>query len=124
MKMSRVTENLLKAVDYEKVRTIRTANYNYLHKRLGNMNLLHLRPIEGAFAYPLLLKNGEELRKKMIENKIYVPVLWPNVIETLPKSTYEVYLAKNILPLPCDQRYDIADMEQICRLLLQTELMC
>lgn len=115
MRMSKVTENLLRAVNYEKVKTIRTANYNYLQKKLGDMNLLHLRSIEGAFAYPFLVENGEVLRKKMIENKIYVPVLWPNVIETLPEFTYEVYLAKNILPIPCDQRYDIADMEHIVR---------
>lgn len=111
MSMSKVTKNLLRAVDYEKVKTIRTTNYNYLHKKLSNINLLNLHLVEGAFAYPLLLKNGEALRKKMIENKIYLPILWPNVIETLPESTYEFYLAKNILPLPCDQRYSEKEME-------------
>lgn len=113
MKMSKLTENFLRAVDYKRVKSKRTENFQYLHERLGHMNLLKLHLAEGAFAYPLLLENGREVRKKLIENKIYVPILWPNVINDSSEFPYETYLAKNILPIPCDQRYDISDMEEI-----------
>lgn len=113
MKMSKLTENFLRAVDYKFVKQVRTANFSYLHKKLGHLNLLQLRLVEGAFAYPLLLENGVMIRKRLIENKIYIPVLWPNVMKDSQEFTYEEYLAKNILPLPCDQRYDIKDMERI-----------
>lgn len=114
MRMSKLTENLLKAINYGQVKDARTANFDYLANKLGQINLLRLKHAQGAFAYPLLLKNGAEVRKQLIAKKIYVPTLWPNVLEDIPKTAYEYELAKNILPLPCDQRYDEADMEYIC----------
>lgn len=120
MRMSRLTENLLRAIDYEQIKDIRTANYDYLAKRLGQINLLHLNHAEGAFAYPFFMENGDEVRKKLIAHKIYVPTLWPNVLEDIPETFYEYQLAKNILPLPCDQRYDEADMEYICKLIIES----
>lgn len=116
-KMSRLTENLLRAVDYEFVRDRRTDNYLFLHERLGEHNLLDVRKAEGAFAYPLMLEDGNTVRKKLISNKVYVPTLWPTVIDTMSEDSLEYRLAMNILPLPCDQRYDKGDMRIICDLI-------
>lgn len=118
MKMSKLTKNFLHAVDYNFVKNARTKNFNYLHKKLENLNLLQLRLVQGAFAYPLLLENGGEIRRKLIENKIYVPILWPNVVDGVEEFSYESYLAKNILPLPCDQRYNIEDMDKIIQCIM------
>lgn len=115
--MSALTENLLRAVDYDCVKQVRTENYCFLDEKLQDINLLKLRPVEGGFAYPLLLKNGEEIRKKMIRQKIYIPTLWPNVLEDVSESAVEYHFTKNILPLPCDQRYSTEDMAEICTLL-------
>lgn len=112
-KMSKLTNNLLHGIDYEFVKNRRTKNYNYLYEKLEKINKLHLKRIEGAFAYPLYIENGNELRKKLIANKIYIPTLWPNVITDELKATLEYDMALNILPLPCDQRYDEKDMEYI-----------
>lgn len=117
LRMSKLTENLLRAVDYENVKNTRTANFDYLDQHLCEINLLHLNRAEGAFAYPLYLENGAEVKKKLIAHKIYVPTLWPNVLEDLPETMYECQLAKNILPLPCDQRYCREDMEYVCNIL-------
>lgn len=113
-RMSKLTCNLLHGINYEKVKQRRTENYMYLKDVLGNINLLKLMDIEGAFAYPLLLDNGGEIRKKLIENKIYVPILWPNVLEYTSKDSIEYRFAENILPLPVDQRYGIDEMKYIC----------
>lgn len=111
--MSDMTHNILRSIDYEFVKNRRTKNYNYLFDKLEKINKLCLKRIEGAFAYPLYIENGNELRKKLIANKIYVPTLWPNVIKDELKGTLEYDMALNILPLPCDQRYDEKDMEYI-----------
>lgn len=117
--MSKLTENLLRAIDYTGVKDARTANFDYLDRRLGDRNLLRLHATEGAFAYPLLLgKGAQEVRKKLIFHKIYVPTLWPNVLEELTETMYEYQLARNILPLPCDQRYGKEEMEYVSRLVL------
>ncbi|HHX70071.1 MAG TPA: hypothetical protein GX708_18735, partial [Gallicola sp.] len=116
--MSKLTKNILGAIDYEKVKEIRDENYAYLESKLKKMNKLRLITPEGAFAYPFYLENGVEIRKKLAAKKIYIPTLWPNVLEDTPESSLEYDYAANILPLPCDQRYGIEDMKYMINKIL------
>ena len=113
--MSALTENLLRAVDYERVRRIRTENFRRLHEGLSARNGLAVRLTEGAYAYPLMLPDGQKIRKKLIERKIFVPLLWPNVPAQQPEDSEACRLAEEILPLPCDQRYGAEEMDFIIR---------
>jgi len=108
--MSKLTENLLHGIDYEFVKKRRTENFRLYHDRLKDINELELRDVEGAFAYPLLIKNGAEIRRALQQQKIYIPMLWPNVVSERPEDSLEHKFAKNILPLPLDQRYDTNDV--------------
>lgn len=110
MAMSKLTKNLLRAIDYEQVKKARSENYQVLHRELGSFNKLDVKSVEGAFAYPMLIENGPELRKMLAEKKIFVPTLWPNVLKDCPEDSLEHKFAKNILPLPCDQRYGEEEM--------------
>ncbi len=118
-RMSPLTENLLRAVDYDHVRDTRTENYNRLHAALGNANELILRLVEGAYAYPLLLADGERIRQKLIEQMIYVPTLWPNVLCDPAAGSTARRLARDILPLPCDQRYGPGEMDAVIAAVLR-----
>ncbi len=111
--MSKLTENLLHGIDYEFVKNRRTENFKLYHDRLKGINELELREVEGAFAYPLLIKNGAEIRKALQQKKIYVPTLWPNVLNEMSEDSLEHRFAKNILPLPVDQRYGKEEIVQI-----------
>lgn len=111
--MSRLTYNLLHALDYQSIRNRRTENYGFLADKLDAANKVTPRRIEGAYAYPLWLENGAEVRKRLIEQKIYIPTLWPNVLDELPPDSLEYDMANNILPLPCDQRYGTPEMQKI-----------
>ena len=113
--MSELTKNLLHAVDYDRVKTKRTENFRLLHEGLGSVNCLNLRVTEGAYAYPLMLPEGQKIRKKLIEQKIFVPMLWPNVPEQQPADSEACRLAEQILPLPCDQRYGAEEMTFIIK---------
>ena len=113
--MSELTKNLLHAVDYDRVKTKRTENFRLLHEGLGSVNCLNLRVTEGAYAYPLMLPEGQKIRKKLIERKIFVPMLWPNVPEQQPADSEACRLAEQILPLPCDQRYGAEEMAFIIK---------
>ena len=114
-RMSELTKNLLHAVDYDRVKTKRTENFRLLHEGLGSVNCLNLRETEGAYAYPLMLPEGQKIRKKLIERKIFVPMLWPNVPEQQPADSEACRLAEQILPLPCDQRYGAEEMAFIIK---------
>lgn len=112
-RMSKLTENLLHGIDYERVRQRRTENFAFLHERLHGINRLNLTIPEGAFMYPLYLENGAEIRKKLQAMKIYIPTLWPAVFALCGKMEPEYDMAKNILPLPVDQRYWTEEMEYL-----------
>lgn len=111
--MSHLTQNILKSLDYEEVKNTRSRNFQLLSEGLGRKNLLRLFMTEGAYMYPLLVPDGKTMRKKLIEKKIYVPLLWPNVIKGMEESESAYYLADHILPLPCDQRYTEEDMQYL-----------
>ena len=109
-RMSKLTYNLLHGLDYEYVKRKRSENYKLYVEMLGPYNQLSLRGIEGAFAYPLLVHDGAAIRKALQQMKIYIPLLWPNVLDTVDSESIDYYLAMNILPLPCDQRYQSEDI--------------
>ena len=110
LQMSAVTRNLLHAVDYERVKAVRTENFRQLHEALGGRNLLKLRLSEGPYVYPLMRPEGQQLRWKLIEKKIFIPQLWGNVPEEQPGDSDACRLAGQIIPLPCDQRYGAEEM--------------
>ena len=114
-KMSKLTKNILTGLDYKKIRDIRTENFSYLDKYLSKTNMLTLSIPLGPFMYPYYVKNGELIRKRLIENHIYIPMLWPSVLERCNPNQLEYDMALNILPLPIDQRYNIEDMKTIIK---------
>ena len=115
--MSKLTHNLLRGIDYDFVKTRRKENFEYLHSKLKNINRLELTVPDGAFMYPLYVENGAELKKKLIANKIFVPTLWADVYDVCNEGTLEYDFAKNIVPLPVDQRYSVEDMKYILEVL-------
>lgn len=73
--MSKLTQNLLRSLDYEKIKRTRTENYAYLYNRLGKVNQLTLRLVDGAFAYPLLMDNARMLKKKLLEKSLHTDLM-------------------------------------------------
>lgn len=112
-RMSRLTRQLLHGIDYDRAREVRERNYAIIHARLGSLNRLALPGNPGTFMYPLLLENGDAVRKQLQARRIYVPTLWPAVFGWCGEEADEHRLARDILPLPIDQRYGPEDMEYL-----------
>lgn len=117
--MSKLTENLLHGLDYDVIKKKRTENFSYLNSKLASMNKLTLKIPEGAFMYPLYIDNGFEIRKKLQDKKIFIPTLWPAVFNLCSENDLEYDMAKNILPIPVDQRYGIDEMNIIINSILE-----
>lgn len=117
--MSPLTRNLLRAIDYEDVQKKRMENFSVLSEQLGKYNRLKIAAIPGAYCYPFLYENGVEIRRRLVQQKIYVPTLWPNVVDDPAATDLERSMAQNILPLPCDQRYGTAAMRRMAAVVLQ-----
>jgi len=118
-KMSKLTQKILKSINYNKVINIRKMNFNYLLKNLNTDNELKFESndIQVPMIYPFLRKNNDRLFKRLIENKVFVAKYWPNVKVWAGKDSFEYFLAENTLALPIDHRYNIEDMARIIKLI-------
>lgn len=114
-RMSKLTESMLVSIDFEEIKIMRIQNYDYLHKNLSETNRLNL-PLLDSFAcpmvYPYLLSDAS-LKQKLIENQVFVPTYWPNVLEWCNSNDWEYELAEKAAFIPIDQRYGLEDMRRI-----------
>ncbi|MBR6208183.1 MAG: hypothetical protein IKQ69_04225 [Oscillospiraceae bacterium] len=109
--MSKLTHNILGAIDYPAAKRRREENFLFLSKALGERNPLEIHCPAGPYAYPFYVQNGMAVKKQLAKRKIYVATLWPNVLGS--GLDIETDFTENILPLPCDQRYSEADMQRV-----------
>ena len=121
-RMSALTRNLLKGIDYEKAAKKREENYEILAGLLGSDSVFNRVIPKAPFVYPYFHVNGSELRKRLAEHKIFVPVYWKNVMETCDRDSLEYHWAADILPLPCDQRYGPEEMEYMAAVVKECEV--
>lgn len=114
LRMSKLTQRILRSIDYEQAKEQRLKNYQALHSALKSLNLLHLELCcdDVPMVYPFLTTD-ETLRQRLINNRIFVATYWPNVLHWSPENSTENQLAKQLIPLPIDQRYYETDMQII-----------
>ena len=112
--MSKLTQNILSSIDYENVKRKRKENFKHLHTQLRDINLMKIDNNFDfvPFVYPFMT-DDENLREKLIENKIYIAKYWNEVLERKKLSSIEKDFVDKIIPLPIDQRYDLSDMERV-----------
>lgn len=115
--MSKLVRNILKGLDYERIISMRETNFDRLDAVLRDTNGLKIKNRAGLYLYPYFTENGQVVKKKLVQNKIYVPTLWPEVMDKVAEDTYEYKLAKNLVLLPIDHRYNEQDMDYILEVL-------
>ena len=120
-RMSRLTDNLLHGLDYPTVEQKRRENFMFLHEKLGDRNLLPLYGM-GTFMYPFMIERGADLRKMLQAERIFIPTLWPSVIEIAEPDDPAYKMTKNILPLPIDQRYGLEEMDYLIKKIEQASI--
>lgn len=115
MRISRLSESILRSQNFNEISRIRNDNFLTLHRHLSSLNLLtpalDADPI-APLVYPFMIKDGQRLRNHLIENRIYAASYWPGL--SFPSAEA---LSQMIVPLPIDQRYDFSDMNRILDLI-------
>ncbi|MCQ2546180.1 MAG: hypothetical protein MJ161_01360 [Clostridia bacterium] len=114
-RMSLFTENILRGIDYDRIRERRLANYRILDGQLASVNPFTAREPLGPFAYPCLVENGVEVRKQLAAENIFIPTNWSYLISQAPADSLEKHWSENILPLPVDQRYGEEEMTAVAK---------
>lgn len=121
MKMSNLTQAMLASIDYREISERRRKNYQYLHTHMKKINRLQFDLSQEAtpFVYPLYVENAEQVRGRLLEAKIYCATYWPNVLDWCQEGDLEYELAKNLIPLPIDQRYGEEEMKKIIKIICE-----
>ncbi len=113
--MSMLTKRLFTSIDFEEIKERRLRNFAIIREALDATNELLIPQsydFECPMVYPYMtLKKG--LRDHLIKNNIFVATYWPNVKEWATDDNSQARLAEQIIPIPCDQRYNEADMNFI-----------
>ena len=117
-RMSKLTEAILSSIDYQVAREHRLRIYAELHKQLGKRNKFQFDLAEGdvPMVYPYLIEGGEQKKKELIQNRIYVATYWPNVLEWCKNSGGQEFIfAKDVVYLPLIGNYNEEHIDLILR---------
>ncbi|PYQ50948.1 MAG: hypothetical protein DMF78_14385 [Acidobacteria bacterium] len=115
---SELTRSLLgTAIDWSAVAERRRANWEVLAAALGEIAVF---PVLTAgvvpVGFPVRVSRRDEVREMLFANEIYPPVHWPLADVVPERFIGSHHLAAEIMTLPCDQRYDAAQMERMAML--------
>lgn len=115
-RMSQLTDAILSTVNLDAARSRRNENFLALHAELASFNrcAFDLAQIDGPLCYPLLI-DAPGLREHLIASRIFVATYWPDVRGRVEAKTAEAMLVDELLPLPCDQRYGVAEMARLAQ---------
>ena len=104
--------------DYEAIASVRIRNYQFLANNLGELAFRPNLPLGVVpLGFPVSIPERDRVRQYMFANKIYPAFHWP-VPTCVPSSfTDSRRTAKKLMTLPCDQRYEIADMERMATII-------
>lgn len=126
-RISDISKMILNNQNYNKIIDIRRKNYIYLLENTFDLNII--KPIYKDISdnicpigFIIKSKERDRLRDHLASNGIYCPVHWdiPKVVSKDYNESLE--LSKNILTIPCDQRYTLDDMRYIIKKLKDYEV--
>lgn len=102
---------LFNAFDYDEIAKCRINNYFLLSKNFKSISIYKSLPVGTVpLGFPIRIKDRDLVIKNFYKKNIYPPVHWP-LEGFIPKAFYQSFsLSKEIMTMPCDQRYDTDDM--------------
>lgn len=120
--MSNLSKSIFASVDLDDIKCKRRENFKCIHNALNATNRLRIPSMDSfecPLVYPYWVDNGDTLKKKLIEGNIFVATYWPNVFEWCNQTDLEYVLAKHVVCIPVDQRYDQDEMNLIVQEVLK-----
>lgn len=119
--MSKTTEAMLKRIPYRETVKQKIANWQILYNKLKEYCLWQIeKPQFAPFAFPLLVPDwfqAEIFIKLLKDNHVLAEQMWWRMIYVKNNlMPLEEKLARNLVLLPCDQRYSEEDMQYLADL--------
>lgn len=121
--MSSVSLNILNKEDKEANQLQRNANYSCLYHAVKDSDEVRkvcqdINDVTCAPLYFAIFVNHRTLLQRILaENSIYAPVLWPVEDKRVLEINDASFIYDHILAIPCDQRYNLQDMNKVAELI-------
>lgn len=115
-KISYLSSYLLSKLDIESIILKRKNNYRTLSASLSSWAFLKNDNADYApFGYPIRVPENQRDRlvEALIKDNIFPAVHWRDLPSPISDFKFEHQLSKELMTLPCDQRYGIKDMAYI-----------
>lgn len=116
MKMSKLTRVLMDAENYEYNRQKRIENFVYVHKYLKEINMLnptrYMDKDTVPMVYPLVVED-DELIQRLFDAKHFQGHWWSYICDEQPKSTFEYWISRYVIPITIDQRYGKDELDYL-----------
>lgn len=121
--MSGLSQLLLSRIDIETTKKKRFVNYRFLYDHLQGNSIC--RPVDrnmdeltcAPLFFPIYMKDRSAFQKRLAQQEIYAPVLWPVHTDALLINDRVKKIYDEILMLPIDQRYGKDDMKRIVKVI-------
>lgn len=122
-RISKIAYNLLLNEDKSFCQTQRHNNCKYLFyniKESENISKVYYNFDEVTTAplyYIIYVKDRPAFQHFLAQDSIYAPVIWPLEDERVLLNDEIKYIYNHLLAIPCDQRYDINDMQRVVEII-------
>lgn len=110
-------------LDIDFLKGKRRQNAEILIKALNNLTMFNLSDTDCPIFVPIRIENREELKARLISEKVYCPCHW-GISEEHVLNEVEQRIYQEELSLVCDQRYERQDMEHICEIVKKVAVAC
>lgn len=118
-RISYMSELLLNCYDIKDMINKRRNNYNTLVRMISDLDIIlpmKFSSDDCPFTLPIYHSKRNDLRKYLIENKIYCAIHWP-----ISECDYNNNIFKKVISLPLDQRYNYEHMKYLFEKIKQYE---
>lgn len=114
----------LLSMDFSEIKRARRENYKYLFDNIKSKQCKAIHSIDQLkdgvpLYFPMYVENRSEFQQMLAQNGIYAPVLWPIASPEILISDDIKYIYSSFLAVPCDQRYNLNDMQRIVEIINQ-----
>lgn len=122
MIMSPLTQYILRGTDYILIKKKRRENFEYVNSLLNRINSIDaMRDYADScvpMIYPLVVEN-DFLMDYLLQLGHYQGHWWNDIRDILPEDFFEHYLARYMIPITIDQRYDRKVLKTLCEAIVK-----
>ena len=118
--MSRLSRTILAGVAIDVDAESRRSNFRYLQSRLSTVAFItEAGPAFTPFGFPIRVKSAAAMAQALAKERIFAARHWAILPSDPVSFRTEHLLADQLLTLPCDYRYGVADMDRVSTALLK-----